>query len=325
MSSPSAPASDLPASDLPTSDLPASDLRARVRAALNHRRALPAFADRAAALRLVDGAADALPRLVVERHADALWLRGPPEWAPQRATLVAALTEALAEVFGEALPAFWRFGHGEAGGPEGDDGARVIEEGGLKFNVVLGNNRNPGLFLDGALARRWVRAHAADRRILNLFSYTCGFGVAALAGGARSTCNVDDAAGALTRGAAHYALNGLPADGRTFWRRDVVKALRQLKGSNARFDGVVLDPPPVRPGGDAAEALEWHLRLLGHARAVVAPGGWLLMLSAAAGSSPAVLTAAAELGEPIWIGGAGPDFRPEPGQPHLVAVAFQAP
>ena len=62
----------------------------------------------------------------------------------------------------------------------------TIQEDKLKFHIHLGQVRNTGLFLDMRNGRRWIQAHSNDKRVLNLFAYTCGFSVAAVAGNAKS-------------------------------------------------------------------------------------------------------------------------------------------
>ncbi|NOQ77668.1 MAG: methyltransferase, partial [Methylococcaceae bacterium] len=57
----------------------------------------------------------------------------------------------------------------------------LITENDLQFSINLGQARNTGLFLDMQNGRRWVQAHSDNKRVLNLFSYTCGFSVAAIA------------------------------------------------------------------------------------------------------------------------------------------------
>ncbi|MHC4838564.1 MAG: class I SAM-dependent methyltransferase, partial [Planctomycetota bacterium] len=167
-------------------------LRARLDAALA-RRASPDLltALDTDAIRLVDSAGDDLPRLTIERYRDAVRIGGGPEWAPALDTLRAPFLD---------TPVFWRLGHDCEGGPDGDAGDRVVREGDRRHPVSLAGRRNPGLFLDARPARAWAAAHSDGRRVLNLFAFTCAFGVAAARGGARSTVNVDTAAGALERG-----------------------------------------------------------------------------------------------------------------------------
>lgn len=271
-------------------------------------------------VRLFDGAGDGIPRLVIERFGDAHRITGGPENQVLLPTVRAALER--------PEPLFWRFDHEHEGGPPGDDGAREVDEAGLRYGVRLRGSRNTGLFLDARPARAWVRAHAEGRRVLNLFSFTCTFGVAAAAGGARATTNVDNAAGALERGRQNYALNRLPADARTFWHSDVIGALQRARKSRARFDGIVLDPPPTaqgRRGGRRTEPDPEHLaRLCAACRAVLDPGGWLLLLCASGRLTDDDLLRAADLGEPVWRGTSDDDFVASEGSPALRAWAFGA-
>ena len=67
----------------------------------------------------------------------------------------------------------------------------AITELGARFEIRPDNGLSVGLYLDAREARGWVREHARGRRVLNLFAYTCGFGVAARLGGASRAVNVD--------------------------------------------------------------------------------------------------------------------------------------
>ncbi|MBI5543930.1 MAG: class I SAM-dependent methyltransferase, partial [Deltaproteobacteria bacterium] len=227
---------------------------------------------------------------------------------------------------GDPPELFHRFGHLAMGGP--DAGQRIVVEHGLRFEVGLLPHRNSGLFLEAREARRWVRAHAESRRILNLFAYTCAFGVAAAAGGARATTNVDAVPSALTKGRRNYDLNGLPHDGRTFAKSDVLEALKRARKSKAGFDGIVLHPPPLATGGargrrtDGAKDFE---KLVAACRDVLAPGGWLLVAWTATELPEAALTAAVGLGEPQELIRSGEDFSVTEQQPGLRALAYFAP
>jgi 23S rRNA G2069 N7-methylase RlmK/C1962 C5-methylase RlmI len=85
----------------------------------------------------------------------------------------------------------------EAAAKEGKDthGDRVVvrEPGqfGLKFGLWLTGEEHVGVFLDSRPARELVRSVSANKRVLNLFSYTGGFGAAASVGGAACSHNVD--------------------------------------------------------------------------------------------------------------------------------------
>ena len=120
----------------------------------------------------------------------------------------------------------------------------VVVEEGMKFRVNLTGGPHIGLFLDGRSVRRRVRGLADGKRVLNLFSYTGGFGVAAAIGGARSTTNVDQKRSALRGAKVNYQLNRLPVDGRTFLKSDAKAYLKKLIKQGYHCDVVILDPPP---------------------------------------------------------------------------------
>jgi len=84
----------------------------------------------------------------------------------------------------------------------------VAVEDGLRFEIGTDPRHDFGLFLDGRTARSRVRALAGGALVLNLFSYACGFGVAARAGGARDVVNVDPERSYLSWGRRNAALNG---------------------------------------------------------------------------------------------------------------------
>ena len=150
-----------------------------------------------------------------------------------------------------------RLVQGSLPGPPDDDpfadrtGRLVIVEDGARLGVDLLYGVNTGLFLDARPMRAWVRQHSADSRVLNLFSYTAGFGVAAARGGARSTTNIDLVPSALERGRANYALNDLPIDGRGHVRADVFQFLKKAQKRGTTWDLVIVDPPPVPTKGRA--------------------------------------------------------------------------
>ncbi|WP_110968910.1 class I SAM-dependent rRNA methyltransferase [Pseudomonas huaxiensis] len=136
----------------------------------------------------------------------------------------------------------------------------VGHEWGLNYRVRGRHaGQDPLLFLDLRNARGWVKQHSAGKRVLNLFSYTCGVGLSAAAGGASEVCNLDFAEGNLAVGRENGALNPqlAPMD---FIQSDYFPAIRQLAGlpisqrrgqklpsyvrlEARQFDLVFLDPP----------------------------------------------------------------------------------
>jgi 23S rRNA (cytosine1962-C5)-methyltransferase len=124
-----------------------------------------------------------------------------------------------------------------------DLGEITAYEDGLTYRVRPGEGLNAGLFPDMRESRGRVRAWARGRRVLNCFAYTCGFGVAATAGGAERVLNLDLSKAVLTRGQENYRANGFDPDPHDFVFGDVFDWLRRLARRGDRFDLVILDPP----------------------------------------------------------------------------------
>jgi len=162
-----------------------------------------------------------------------------------------------------------------------------VREHGLRFAVDLCHGHNTGIFADARPMRRWVREHSQGRRILNLFAYTCGFGIAASLGGARAAENVDLVPSALERGRANYALNGLEVGSRSFVRSEVFEFLKKAKKRGEQWDGIIADPPPVptRGKGRGFHPVRDQARLLSAIESCLAPGAWLLAMSAASSNA----------------------------------------
>ncbi|MBI3925237.1 MAG: class I SAM-dependent rRNA methyltransferase [Armatimonadetes bacterium] len=151
--------------------------------------------------------------------------------------------------------------------PESPEALKPVlcRELGLAYRIrARHRGQDPHLFLDLRAARRWIRSRAAGQSVLNLFAYTCGVGLCALAGGAREVWNVDDSRRHLEIGLENLALNELPEAIFRCIQEDVYPVLWQLaglpvKGKAARrrryvrlpprqFDLVVVDPPPFAAG-----------------------------------------------------------------------------
>jgi len=166
-----------------------------------------------------------------------------------------------------------------------------VEEDGLRFRVALGDGLSTGLFIDQRDNRRRVRELAQGKTVLNLFSYTCSFSVAAAKGGARRVTSVDVSGRALARGVDNFHASGLDPTPHAFLREDAVRFLERAGRRGDRFDIVVLDPPSFASGrrGKALSAERDASRLVRLALAVVAPGGVLLAVTNHRGTAPATL------------------------------------
>jgi len=123
-------------------------------------------------------------------------------------------------------------------------------EDGIKFSLDL-KNQNIGYFGDMKNGRAYVKSIAKDKRVLNLFAYTCGFSLAAKSGGAKEVINVDMSKGVLAIGNRNHAINNLNS-GVKFWKLNILKSFPKIKRA-APFDIVVIDPPTFQRGSFEVE------------------------------------------------------------------------
>ena len=128
----------------------------------------------------------------------------------------------------------------------------IAEENGLRYLLDPLAHQNIGIFPDMSAGRQYVRKIAKGKRILNLFAYTCGFSVAALAGGATRVVNLDMNRRLLDRGRQNHLLNGQDLRTVAFLGHDLFKTFGRLK-KEGPFDLVILDPPFFQNGSFSAE------------------------------------------------------------------------
>lgn len=155
----------------------------------------------------------------------------------------------------------------------------IATEHALRFEIRPANGLSVGLYLDARDARHWVQGQSAGRRVLNTFAYTCGFGLAALTGGAARVVNLDLSRKVLDWGAANAQHNQLPVDPYDYISGDSFDWLARFAKKGERFDLVVLDPPgfATMKRGRFSAARDYHL-LAAAAAPVVAPKGLLVAM-----------------------------------------------
>jgi 23S rRNA (cytosine1962-C5)-methyltransferase len=222
--------------------------RRRLTRAIESRRSLELLEPRAAC-RLVFSESDGLPGLIVDRYGDYLVCQllsaGAEAW---RATIV----ELLGGLCGPR--GIYERSEGGARHKEGLPSRREvlagaeppreleIAAGELRFFVDIANGQKTGAYLDQQRNRERVAAHARGADVLDAFSYTGGFAIACLAGGATTAVLVDSSAEALALAQRETAANAV-AERCRFITANVFDELRALREQGARFDLVVLDPP----------------------------------------------------------------------------------
>ncbi|WP_318520466.1 class I SAM-dependent methyltransferase [Photobacterium leiognathi] len=125
-----------------------------------------------------------------------------------------------------------------------------VIESGLVYKLDLGRKQNNGLFLDMRFGRDWVREQAEGKRVLNLFAYTCGFSVAAIAGGAEHVVNLDMAKAALSRGRDNHHLNKHDLKKVSFLGHELFKSWGKVR-KYGPYDLIIIDPPSFQKGSFA--------------------------------------------------------------------------
>ena len=249
------------------------------------------------AVRVVFGEADGLPGLVADHYVsdtnNVLVVQclsaGVAHW---RNALVAALTAATsARVVVERSDAQVRAREGLPSVVQVLQGTLpahiTATENGVKYHIDVMAGHKTGFYIDQRESRAQVAALVAQRvkqglpvRVLNCFSYTGGFSLAALGAGAAHCVSVDSSADALAIADQNVLLNGFKPEQHTTRCEKVADALKALDAAGERFDIIILDPPKFAPSAahvDRAARAYKDVNLRG--MKLLAHGGDLLTFS----------------------------------------------
>jgi 23S rRNA (cytosine1962-C5)-methyltransferase len=264
--------------------------RYRLAAAADLRKALPEYSN-AEALRLVHGETDGLPGVVVDRYGDYLVVQLMTAGAEYHREII---FDALEEQF-QPRGIFERSDlsvrkkeglkqrSGCARGEEPPELVQFTEDGRVCF-ADLRNGHKTGFYLDQRLNRQIVQNYSSGRRVLNCFSYTGTFSIAALKGGAEQVVSVDSSQNALEMARQISDLNHIPREKHTLINADVFTQLREWRDANEQFDLIILDPPKfaeTRAQVSRAARAYKDINLL--AFKLLRPGGLLFTFSCSAG------------------------------------------
>lgn len=155
----------------------------------------------------------------------------------------------------------------------------MAKEDELNFSFRRDTGLSTGLFLDQRANRRWTLENTKDARVLNLFSYTSGFSLAAALAGAAKVVTVDLSRNFLMWSKENFTLNGLDADDERFEFRamEARDFLKWARKKEMQFDFVICDPPSFARSEGGVFRIERELEaLLERCVGVTAPGGIIL-------------------------------------------------
>ena len=160
------------------------------------------------------------------------------------------ISDAFRQVFPEVLGAYEKirfkgldYESAHVYGQEAPDFFTVLENGVL-YQVFMNDGLMTGIFLDQHEVRgSLVDGLAMGKSLLNMFSYTAAFSVAAAMGGASQTTSVDLAKRSRELSQAHFQANGISTDDHRFIVMDVFEYFKYAKRKGLTYDVIVLDPP----------------------------------------------------------------------------------
>ncbi|HEU4243733.1 TPA: class I SAM-dependent rRNA methyltransferase [Streptococcus pneumoniae] len=203
------------------------------------------------------------------------------------------ISEAFRQVFPEVLGAYEKirfkgldYESAHVYGQEAPDFFTVLENGVL-YQVFMNDGLMTGIFLDQHEVRgSLVDGLAMGKSLLNMFSYTAAFSVAAAMGGASQTISVDLAKRSRELSQAHFQANGLSTDEHRFIVMDVFEYFKYAKRKDLTYDVIVLDPPSFARNKKQtfSVAKDYH-KLISQSLEILNPGGIIIASTNAANVS----------------------------------------
>jgi 23S rRNA (cytosine1962-C5)-methyltransferase len=283
--------------------------------------------------RLIHAEADGLPGVVIDRFGGTAAIQPNTAWAEMHLDDLAA---AVSRVPG--VTSIVKNGTGRARAREGLSEETTVLAGAVDAPVPVPMNgatyladliggQKTGLFYDQRQNHAFAAQLARGRTFLDVFSHVGGFGLAALAAGARSALAVDSSAAALELAEGGARASGLSTLFATR-RGDAFEAMAALAAEGSLFQVVVCDPPAFAPNRTSlAAGLRAYARVARLAAALVEPDGYLVLCSCSHAATLASFREASLSGirrsgrsaQIIHVGGAGPDH---PLHPNLAESAY---
>lgn len=239
--------------------------------------------------RLVHGEGDNLPGLIVDYYNGVCVMQAHSAGMFRSRKQIC---DALVSLYGDGLKAVYDKSSGTVPFKAGlnpvdgylykkegfDDAGFTVREHGHSFVVDWTEGQKTGFFLDQRENRALVEKFAKDRNVLNLFCYTGGFSIYALAGGAAHVDSVDSSKKAMSLVDRNVAFNGFSPDSHTSLCCDAIDYLKSVP--EGKYDLMIVDPPAfAKHRGALNNALRAYQRLNAAAISKVAPGGIVFTFS----------------------------------------------
>ena len=203
------------------------------------------------------------------------------------------ISEAFSQVFPEVLGTYEKirfkgldYESAHVYGQEAPEFFTVLENGVL-YQVFMNDGLMTGIFLDQHEVRgSLVDGLAMGKSLLNMFSYTAAFSVAAAMGGASQTTSVDLAKRSRELSQAHFQANGISTDDHRFIVMDVFEYFKYAKRKGLTYDVIVLDPPSFARNKKQtfSVAKDYH-KLISQSLEILNPGGIIIASTNAANVS----------------------------------------
>ena len=203
------------------------------------------------------------------------------------------ISEAFRQVFPEVLGVYEKirfkgldYESAHIYGQEAPEFFTVLENGVL-YQVFMNDGLMTGIFLDQHEVRgSLVDGLAMGKSLLNMFSYTAAFSVAAAMGGASQTTSVDLAKRSRELSQAHFQANGISTDDHRFIIMDVFEYFKYAKRKGLTYDVIVLDPPSFARNKKQtfSVAKDYH-KLISQSLEILNPGGLIIASTNAANVS----------------------------------------
>ncbi|MDN3610095.1 class I SAM-dependent methyltransferase [Vibrio ostreicida] len=239
--------------------------------------------------RLIAAESDGLPGITIDKYKDYLvcqLLSAGAEF--QKETLVKALNEVFPEchIYERSdVSVRCKEGLEERTGVlygETPPDSVIIEENGVKISVDIVNGHKTGFYLDQRDSRQQSMKYVKNKQVLNCFSYTGGFGLYALKGGAERVINADVSQRALDTAKENAVINQFDISKKraVFLNADVFKLLREYREQGTKFDVVIMDPPKFAESKSQLNgACRGYKDINMLAMQILNPGGTLLTYS----------------------------------------------